>query len=150
MLDKINLIGNYIRFMGNKKNFHGSAVHAIKKDQYIKSEDAIQKENKNISNAITFLSGINFETFLEQLIEKNNWNNGSDIVSFNYSQDDIENIQIDVYNFEEGQNIDFTLSKKDFIQVLEKIKDNVLKQNPENKDKIQELHNQLIKILTKE
>ena len=93
---------NNIGFKNNPK--YPPIYFSSKADEFVRSKEMPQSDEKDTANAIEFLSGVEFEQLASKLIKNDNWNNGSDIVGFNKRKGNVVSVMLDLYNFQDGEN----------------------------------------------
>ncbi len=146
MINGINL-NNTQNNIGFKNNPKSPIYFSSQKDEFVRSKEMPQSDEKDTANAIEFLSGVDFEQLASKLIKNDNWNNGSDIVGFNKRKGNVVSVMLDLYNFQDGENKQMTLPNIEFLSILEQVKNSCLKQNPDKKDLFESLYIELSKIL---
>lgn len=138
MINRLNFNNteNNTTFQNNHKYQMNSG---IQQDEFVRSKEVAQYDENDINNAIEFLSGVGFEQLTSDIIKNDNWNNGSDIVGFNKRKGKVVGVMLDIYNFQDGDNKEFSISNSEFLNILEQVKNNCIKQNSDKKDVFENL-----------
>ena len=137
MINRLNFNNteNNITFQNNHKYQMNSGIQ----DEFVMSKEVAQYDENDINNAVEFLSGVGFEQLTSDIIKNDNWNNGSDIVGFNKRKGKVVGVMLDIYNFQDGDYKEFSISNSEFLNILEQVKNNCIKQNSDKKDVFENL-----------